>query len=339
MARWRSISPQDSADIDALPPHPGDTAYTALGHAIEEGGHRMIQLLLKFVANPNSADIHDDVSSSAFTFALENTCSLGIIDLQLKYGPGFNNLIGKESALETAVEVGQADVVRRIMTLMSQYCPEHYSRSLKTIMSHMMIDNDWAPDFEMVRTLIDAGADINAAYIDDDNPLYHGTLLQRSVRQFVSGSRISVVQLLLDNGAEINTPATDNLGTPLQLAILDEEVEIANLLIDHGADVNVHPAKNRGATALQAAALHGYCGLSMRSLAKGADVAAPAAPIDGRLAIDGAAEHGYLDMVQLLLNAYGDRPSLSFVYRRAAAAAEREGHFDVMRWLLGYIQS
>ncbi|GLA89966.1 hypothetical protein AtubIFM56815_005511 [Aspergillus tubingensis] len=80
---------QDSADIDALPPHPGGTAYTGLGHAIEERGHRMIQLLL-------NADIHDDVSSSAFTFTLEYTGSLDIIDLQLKYGPGFNNLIGKE---------------------------------------------------------------------------------------------------------------------------------------------------------------------------------------------------------------------------------------------------
>ncbi|GLA63908.1 hypothetical protein AtubIFM54640_005069 [Aspergillus tubingensis] len=206
---------QDGADIDALPPHPGDTTYTALGHAIEERGHRMIQLLLTFVTNPNPAVIHDDVSSSAFTFALENTCSLDIIDLQLTYGPGFNNLIGKESALETAVEVGQAGVVKRTMTLMSQYCPEQHSRSLKTIMSHLMMDNDWAPDFEMVRLLIHAGADINAAYIDDDNPLYHGTLLQRSVRRFVSGPRLSVVQLLLDNGAEINTPATDNLGTPL----------------------------------------------------------------------------------------------------------------------------
>ncbi|BCS06002.1 ankyrin repeat-containing protein [Aspergillus luchuensis IFO 4308] len=330
---------QNGADIDALPPFPGDDAYTALGHAIEERDPQMIELLLKCGANPNSDYIHDDDSSTAFSFALENTCSLDIIDLLLEYGPSFNNLIGMESALETAVEVGQADVVKRIMTLMSQYCPEHYTRSLKTIMSHIMIDNDWAPDFEMVRLLIDAGADTNALYICDDNTLYHGTLLQRSVRRFASGPRISVVQLLLDNGAEINTPATDNLGTPLQLAILDEEVEIANLLIDHGADVNAHPAKNRGATALQAAAMHGYCGLAMRLLAKGADVAAPAAPIDGRLAIDGAAEHGYLDMVQLLLNAYGDRPNLSFVCRRAAAAAEREGHFDVMRWLLDYIQS
>lgn len=328
------------ADIDALPPpYPGVVAYTALGWAIDERNHRMIELLLKCGANPNSAYVDDDDSSSAFMFALTNTCSLDIIDLLLQYGPSFNDLIGKELALEMAVGVGEADVVKRIMTLMSQNCPEHSTRSLKTIFCHILIDYGWEPDFEMVQVLIHAGADINAAYIDNDTPVYQGTLLQRSVRQFDSGPRISIVQLLLDKGAEINTPATDNLGTPLQLAILDEQVEIAHLLIDHGADVNARPARNRGATALQAAALHGYCSLAMRLLAKGADVAAPAAPIDGRLAIDGAAEHGYLDMIQLLLNAYEDRPSLSFVCRRAAAAAEREGHLDVMEWLLGYVQS
>jgi ankyrin repeat protein len=57
---------------------------------------------------------------------------------------------------------------------------------------------------------------------------------------------------------------------------------------------------------------------------------------DGRTAIDGAAEHGHLEMVQLLLNAYGDHEDLRSVCSQAADHAEREDYHEIAQWLRSY---
>ncbi|EED13649.1 ankyrin repeat-containing protein, putative [Talaromyces stipitatus ATCC 10500] len=62
------------------------------------------------------------------------------------------------------------------------------------------------------------------------------------------------------------------------------------------------------------------------------------APISGGTAIDAAAEHGHLDMLQLLLNAYGDREGLA-VCSQTASFAEREGHIAMAVWLRAYVTS
>jgi ankyrin repeat protein len=63
------------------------------------------------------------------------------------------------------------------------------------------------------------------------------------------------VQYLIDRGADINFPASDDGGlTALQGAAQGGYTEVVDYLIDTGADVRAAPAKNRGVTVLEAAA-------------------------------------------------------------------------------------
>lgn len=76
--------------------------------------------------------------------------------------------------------------------------------------------------------------------------------------------------------------------------------------------------------------------MTIRLLERGADVSAPAAPKNGRTTFDGAAECGHLEMVQLLLNAFGEQEELRTVCHQAAGYAEKEGHCELAHWLRAY---
>ena len=108
---------------------------------------------------------------------------------------------------------------------------------------------------EVVRLLLDHGADINAQ---------GGAALLQAVLHH----HLEVVKLLLNHGAEVNVRGRDYCTTPLQLAIY--HVEIIKLLLENGADVN---AKGRfDETALQQAVSHGHWEVVKLLLDHGADV-------------------------------------------------------------------
>lgn len=318
------------SDIDELPPHPKFSACSALGCAIQNDDVDLIGLLLRNGADPNACAINNKDAPSAFILALSQGCSQETFELFLQKNADITRCWGTESALEVAVSGDAADIVETIINFMSQLPGDQYQNAVKRSLACVTVDVDWPPDYNLVKMLVQAGADTNAT--DSET---RETLLQKSV----GASSIDVVKLLLEYGAEVNIPATEEEGTPLQNAILYEELEIAQLLLDHGADVNAPPSGKKGATALQAAALHGNYSLVLRLLRDGANVAAAPSAISGRTAIDGAAEHGRLDILQLLLNAYGDRPDLALVCSHAASVAEREGHMGITNWLRTYTAS
>jgi ankyrin repeat protein len=318
------------SDIDALPPHPHFDAYSALGCAVSNDNEDLIGLLLRNGADPNTSAINNECAPSAFILALSRGISHETFDLFLQKNADITHCWGSESALEVAVSGDAADVVETIINLMSQLPGDKYQKAVKDSLACVTVDVDWPPNYDLVKMLVQAGADTNATDSDTGE-----TLLQKSV----GASDIDIIKFLLEHGAEVNIPATEVRGTPLQDAILCGEVEIAQLLLEHGADINAPPSQKNGATALQAAALHGYYNLALRLLGDGADVAAAPSAVSGRTAIDGAAEHGRLDILQLLLNAYGDRPDLALVCSNAVSVAEREGHTGIAEWLRTYTAS
>ncbi|EAW09043.1 ankyrin repeat domain-containing protein [Aspergillus clavatus NRRL 1] len=185
-------------------------------------------------------------------------------------------------------------------------------------------DDDEA--MKVIVRLIQSGVSLDSCANDGS------TILQRAAHHDYYNTSL----YLISHGASVNTHATKLYGTPLQEAIKHGHVEVANLLLDHGADLNALPAENRGVTALQAAAIHGMFPMAIRLLESGADVSAPAAPFEGRTAINGAAERGHVEMVQLLLNAYGEKEDLGLVCSQAAEYAEKQGHYEIAQWLRGY---
>jgi uncharacterized protein len=82
---------------------------------------------------------------------------------------------------------------------------------------------------------------------------------------------LSVVKLLLDNGADINAVSKNKINaTPLQGSVVMKNLELAKLLIDRGA--NVSPHGEEGTTPLHESAGSGQLDLVKLLLEHGADV-------------------------------------------------------------------
>ena len=97
---------------------------------------------------------------------------------------------------------------------------------------------------EVIKTLIDEGADVNAKNKSGSTALMQVALFNQNPE---------VIKTLIDEGADVNAKNKDG-STALMLANLNQDPEVIKTLINEGTDVN---AKNKsGGTALMFAALH-----------------------------------------------------------------------------------
>ncbi|XHG05629.1 hypothetical protein AWENTII_008845 [Aspergillus wentii] len=300
-------------------------------HNEMEECYPILALLLANGADPNLPTSCDEYAPpSALIQAIESSSSRQFITMLLNAGAAVDTLWGDESALVTAALRADTNIetfhlmLEETAKLPWDFYIDQVSKAWQ------VIDVDQERVTELVDILLRAGADINR---QDRNQ--GETLLQKTLE----GRDSVTTKFLLDKGADIDVPSTNDIGTPLQEAIKNKLTEIVPILLERNPDINAPPARKRGVTALQAAALTGQMQIAKELLERGADVAAPAAEEDGRTAIDGAAEHGRLDMLQLLLNAYGDRENLSLICHNAAKFAEKENHMLIAEWLRGYRHS
>lgn len=102
-----------------------------------------------------------------------------------------------------------------------------------------------AGNFERVRQLAQAGADLNA--LDDGE-----TLLDRAVSAFtlpypVSAFAADMLRLLLQLGADPNRPGDEGM-TALHTAMLRQNIELMRVLLEGGAEPNSMPGSSPGET-------------------------------------------------------------------------------------------
>lgn len=122
-----------------------------------------------------------------------------------------------------------------------------------------------------------------------------------------------IIDLLLQNGADVNCPAWGPGGvTPLQAICYlkantpqdrARKMRIASLLVNKGAKVNAAPARYLGLSALQAASFVGDVQIAGALVSHGADVNAPACKRVGGTALALAARQRHVHMVRFLLKA------------------------------------
>jgi hypothetical protein len=139
---------------------------------------------------------------------------------------------------------------------------------------------------QIVRLLLDAGADINAA-----SPLTGTTALAHASMK----GHQDVVRLLLEQGAVVDAP-TNSGATPLIFAASEGHIDCVRLLLAFHANVNA--ATKRGMTALMYAARQGSVEMAQALLNAGAD--ADARTRSGRTALVWA-EKGNHQTVAMLL--------------------------------------
>ena len=207
-------------------------------------------------------------------------------------------------------------------------------------------------EVEVVRSLLDGGADVNAARGDGLTALHAAAerghldvakLLISAGAELDAGTRIGrytplhlagrgghgrVVGALVEAGADVNATTSNTGVTPVHLAAaaVGGETSVATLL-DHGADVNAREASS-GQTPLMFAAAYDRSAAVRMLLSRGADAAITTEVVDvlRSVAIDREANRRFREMVRSLRdgapNAANWDPSPAQV--QAAIRAQRE---------------
>ncbi|KAF5234295.1 hypothetical protein FANTH_12186 [Fusarium anthophilum] len=113
-----------------------------------------------------------------------------------------------------------------------------------------------------------------------------------------------LMRYLVEVGADVNElDVSSSISTsPLQTALLSDQIDMAAYLLENGANVNLPPAFDGGTSALQCAAIRGHIGFAVRLIQLGARVNARGARNCGTSALEGAAQNGRLDMLALLIH-------------------------------------
>ena len=189
---------------------------------------------------------------------------------------------------------------------------------------------------ELVRWLLEAGADESYLHFEETRFKFHSTSPRRSLPVgtplFVASGQghLEVVQLLLKAGADQNEATL--AGTPLYVACSAGHTQIVQLLLEAGADEDVGTETE---TPLYIASLKGHAEATRCLLNSRADVNRG----NGReTPLYAAASRGHVDTVRLLLQAGADR------YKGRVAdmplhVAKLNGHTEVVHLLQGTLQA
>jgi ankyrin repeat protein len=301
---------------------------TALQEAVRRDHFRIVQLLLDAGADPSS---HIGSCFSVLHDALDMSNSIETVQMLIKKGANvngtFNPISYDGSVLFHAATKGDNDMIR---VLLKAGASIHDMRSLPTALQAAVGQGN----ADVVQTLIDAGADIDApagkqfaearraaeATGEFSEPLL--TPIQRASW----ADNIEVAQMLVCEGADVNAcpweadtnhicdeddpelcDCTD-VKTALQAAVTNQNEVLVRILLMADADVD---ARRRGDTPLQIAA-HGKDPRFVRILLRhGADVNASAYARYGKTALQAAASRGNRELTQQLLDAGADINALA----------------------------
>ena len=259
-----------------------------------------------------------------------------VVDLLLSYDAHvniFHRRLGATTPLLEAVSGGHLSITRKLIAAgadvnasysrdkecyepVSQASPSMYSASVENVMAKSNTSN--------------AGnrAGCNPCEKDSNESCIHDTALQLVAKL----GHVSILQVLLEAGAAINTPPQRCGGTALQYAALKGHLDIVEVLLGAGAAVG---AKYGKMTALQAASKGGYYGIAELLLRQGAQVDEMSPIFKRETPLRLAAKGGHLHTVRLLLDWHAD---INGQFRNGGAtpleAAACEGDLDVVQLLL-----
>jgi ankyrin repeat protein len=191
-----------------------DVGGTALQEASSEGYLRIVQLLLTSGADVNAAGISGWCGTALQEAA--HASQVQLTKLLIQSGADVNAPAGYwGSAVEAAAAAGCNDVIEILI------------ESGAAVGDALRVATR-EENIETVRLLLQrCWADITH---QDGMTVLH---------EAVENSDIAMAEILLDYGANINTAATANCPTPLQLAYDIGDNRMIEFLIDRGADVNV----------------------------------------------------------------------------------------------------
>ena len=167
---------------------------------------------------------------------------------------------------------------------------------------------------EVVRALIEAGADVNAKTNNDVSPLY----------MCAQEGHLEVARALIEAGADVNAKGKYDR-TPLHSSAEYGHLEVARLLIDNGADVNAKE-DDMGRSPLFRSALNGHLEVVRALIQAGADVNAK--DRFGQTPLHKSAEMNRLDVARALIEAGADVNARNREYLRPVDINPRMAEFQ-----------
>ncbi|CAH0032937.1 unnamed protein product [Clonostachys rhizophaga] len=284
---------------------------TPLYLAATYSDEKMVQQLLKHGADINAISTNDNSNETALEGALAGG-HIEIAQQLIEHGANVDARSKRHgSALYQAVTKGFGHIVEQLLDLgadpsVAGTLHEAVSRGHEG----------------MIKQLIDYGADI-----DSYSEAHEGTPLCAAV----CANRNEIVQLLLQNGANVNGTEL-SYGFALHQAAMGGQVTILQQLLDQGADVNV-TGYNDNRTALQAAVFHGRHDAVLQLLQHGAKVNETGNQFDGP-ALTIAAAEGYSEIVHQLLEYDADMNAIDGSEGTALQAAASHGRSEIVQLLL-----
>jgi ankyrin repeat protein len=322
------------ADVDSV----NDDGETALHLAVFSENIEIVHYLLSAGADVNACD----ADGETVLLKAVKTYSPELVSRILDAGPQNTG-----TALCTAVSQRQTKTVQVLLDA-GAYID---SPSLKygiTALTMAII----CKDVELATYLLRKGADVNGW--DRHFRSQPMTPLQAASARNMA----KLAQNLLDAGADVNAPASDEYaveleyddecsdstddftplyhGTALQGAVRQRNHKLTEIFLEAGADVNAKAAKFNGRTALQAAVENGDNHLIEYLLAAGADINGQPGEVGGKTAFTAAVERADNKMIRLLLSFEADvnHPSAVWSGGTALEAAVKRADIDLVRYLL-----
>ena len=164
-------------------------------------------------------------------------------------------------------------------------------------------------DFDAVRNLIDAGADVNETTVDGGNsPLTWAAFHDNA----------QMARVLIEAGADVNWVDEIWQGTALHEAASYGHVDVIRVLVAAGANLEFS-SNYRFATPLYSAAMHGHTDAVRELLALGADATGSA----GVAALEHAIDFWDFEMEQMLIDAGADQDDFQILISRAMRESGR----------------
>lgn len=172
--------------------------------------------------------------------------------------------------------------------------------------------------FEVIRYLVNAGANVNACDADGRTALY----------ALAVDGRVDTATLLLNAGADASITDTEGR-SPLHAAAWHGHRDFVQLLLDHGVDCDI--SDKEGRTPLHSAAWQGHTNVVTLLIERGVRVNHVC--LQGATALCVAAQEGHEGVVRALLRAGADPTRADRCGRTPARVAARGGHAGIVRLL------
>ncbi|CAI9634367.1 unnamed protein product [Alternaria burnsii] len=328
------------------------------GNPLDQVKHKLPSLLEVAAQHNNQVWIEfllaagvSAIDSMALLRATRNRASDAIIHLLLEAAQVRKSLVERTygvAALRQAVRSRNFGLIKILCAAVDmnaiepfpeEYIPVgHPSPDIVSPLGEAIITND----LEIVRILLHHNASPNAFVSLDGLEISEKAqgYMQRvtPLLAAIDMKSLPMVKVLLECGAELHY--TCNMGTtrtPLQRAAEMGCLDIVQYLVNQHAIIDTIPIYS-GATALQLAAMNGFCGIAEFLLKHEANPNYPPGRGHGRTAFEAAAEQGRIDMMSLLVKwnvnldlVVGEPPESQ--YERARRFAENNGFMASKRYV------